>query len=334
MKIIISFIFFCVTLFASIAPIKSDFKSCFNKNSPSLVKFRGSYAIAVSSDRVLFFSKRYQRGYIKRDPFLGLYLFRYKKRLKAIKFYPFNQVRDDVGIIGKDRFAKAKIVSLSNGLDSFAKMNKNIKVNRLVSCVCCRAFGLSIGGRSFIDSDFILRFLDKKRVTYGDIGLKFIQRGSGIFVKERNPFFKYLQLRKGDKIILVDGKRYKSVSNLSKYILFLKPGKLIKIVYQRGKHRYKQIVKVKRKLYGGLIKQSYLRYIGLIVGHDLKIDRVVKNSLAYKLALKKGDKLLKINDKYINSYKDIKKALLSIKTKEIYLLFSRDDFQFFVHFRR
>ncbi len=334
MKIIISFIFFSVVLFASVGPIKSDFKACFNRYKISLVKFRGSYAVAVNNDKLLFFSKKYQKGYIKRDPFLGLYLFHLKKGVHPVKFYPFDRAKKEVGVIGKERFAKAKIVKLSNGLDSFAKMDKNIKPNRLITCVCCRAFGLSIGRKNFIDSDFILRFLDKKRVVYADMGVKFAQKGSNIFVKEINPFFKNLWLRAGDKIVLVDGKKYKNISILNKYILFSKPGKIIKIAFKRGKHIYKQNIKLKKRLSGGLLKQTYLRYIGLILGYDLKIHYIIKNSLALKLGLKKGDKLLKINDKFIYSYNDIQKVLSKIKKREIYLLFSRDDFQFFVHFRR
>ncbi len=334
MKLLVGFILFAITLFASINPIKSDFKACFNRYNLSLVKFRRSLAIAVGSHKLLFFSKKYQKGYIKRDPFLGLYLFRLKKRVNPVKFYPFVQAKNQIGIIGNNKFAKAKIISLSNGLDSFAKMDKNIKPNRLITCVCCRAFGLSIGGKSFIDSDFILRFLNKKKVIYADMGVKFIQKGSNILIKEVNPFFKNIWFKKGDKIISIDSKVYKNVSNLSKYILFSKPGKIVKIVYKRGKHIYKQNVRLKRKLSGGLIRRTYLRYIGLVMGYDLKIQYVIKNSLAFRLGLKKGDKLLKINDRFVYLYSDIQKVLSKIKKREIYLLFSRDDFQFFVHFRR
>ncbi len=70
------------------------------------------------------------------------------------------------------------------------------------------------------------------------------------------------------------------------------------------------------------------------MGYDLKIQYVIKNSLAFRLGLKKGDKLLKINDRFVYLYSDIQKVLSKIKKREIYLLFSRDDFQFFVHFRR
>jgi len=333
MKKIVSLLLFSVALFSA-TPIKSDFKACFHKYKKSFVKIGAKRGIAVSKHTVLLFSKRYIRGYIKRDPFLGLYLFKTKKTLTPIKFTDFSKVKKIVGIISKDSYDIAKITSFSNGLEKATKLDKHVASNTIVSCVCCRAFGIGKGKNSFIDSDFIIRFLDNKRVVYADIGAKFFQKGSGIFVKEVNPFFKGLRLLPGDKIISVDGKRFADVSSLSKYILFSKPNRIVSVVYKRGSKVYKQKIKLQRKIAGGLIGQTYLENIGLWVGYDLKIHYLKRNSLASKLGLKKGDKLLKINDKFIHSHRDIKRALLQIKTKEIHLLFSRNDFQFFVHFRR
>ena len=334
MKSLIGFIFFTLTLFASSTPIKSDFKACFNKSTPSFVKIRGKNTIAVSKHTVLLFSKRYLRGYIKRDPFLGLYLFKVKKALKPVKFVKFSKVKKSVAIIGKKDFDTAKIVTYSNGLDNPAKIDRFAKANKLIECVCCRAFGLSSGKNSFIDSDFILRFLKNRYVIYADAGVKLTQKRGHIFVKEINPFFKHLWLKKGDEIVLVDGKSFQNVGTLSKYILFSKPGKIIKIVYKRAGHLYKQHIKLQKKIAGGLVGQTYLESIGIILGYNLKIRYIKKSSLGYKLGLKKGDKLLKINDRYIHRYSEVRKVLSHIKKREIYLLFSRDDFQFFVHFRR
>jgi len=333
MRVAISLIFLATLLFSS-TPIKSDFKACFNKNIPSFVKIRGKNAIAVSKHKVLLFSKRYLRGYIKRDPFLGLYLFKIKKELKPVKFAQFSKVKKTVAVIGKKDFDIAKIVVYSNGLDNPAKIDKNTKANKLIECVCCRAFGLSRGKKSFIDSDFILRFLKHRYLVYSDAGIKLEQKRSHIIVKETNPFFKHLWLKKGDEIILVDGKSFKNVSALSKYILFSKPGKIIEVAFKRGKHTYKHKIKLQKKVAGGLIGETYLESIGIILGYDMKIRYIRKNSLAFKLGLKKGDKLLKINNNYIHNYSAVRKVLSSIKDREMYLLLSRNDFQFFVHFRR
>jgi len=333
MRAIISLIFFTTLLFSS-TPIKRDFKACFRKYKKSFVKIGAKRGIAVSKHTVLLFSKRYVKGYIKRDPFLGLYLFKVKKILKPVKFTKFSKVRKRVGVIRRSSFDTARIVSLSNGLEKSVEIDKNILPNTIISCVCCRAFGIGRGKNSFIDSDFIIRFLDNKRVVYADDGMSFFQKGSYIFVKGHNPFFKGLIAQNGDKVVLVDGKKFTNVSNLSKYILFSKIGKIVTFTLKRGKKVFKQRIKLKRKLTGGLIRQTYLESIGLWVGYDLKIHYIAKNSLGFRLGLKKGDKLLKINDKFIHSSRDIKKVLSQVNTKEIYLLFSRDDFQFFVHFRR
>jgi len=333
MRAVLSLIFLTTLLFSS-TPIKSDFKACYNRNISSFVKIREKNAVAVSKHTVLLFSKRYLRGYTKRDPFLGLYLFKVKKELKPVKFVKFSKVKKTVAVIGKKDFDTAKIVAYSNGLENPAKIDKNTKANKLIECVCCRAFGLSRGKNSFIDSDFILRFLKYKYPIYSDAGIKLEQRGSHIFVKETNPFFKHLRLKKGDKIIFVDGKSFKNVSALSKYILFSKPGKTIEVTFKRGKHTYKHKIKLQKKIAGGLIAETYLESIGIILGYDMKIRYIRKNSLAFKLGLKKGDKLLKINSNYIHKYTAVRKVLSCIKKREVYLLLSRNDFQFFVHFRR
>jgi C-terminal processing protease CtpA/Prc len=193
---------------------------------------------------------------------------------------------------------------------------------------------LSAGGKSFIDSDFILRFLNNKKVVYADCGLQFTQKGDKIFVKEINPFFHDYGIRVGDRILSVDGKTFEDVSLLSKYILFSKPYKKIDIKFQRKNRIFHKKIKLKRKLSGGVLGENYLAYIGLYLRYDLKVSYVSKGSLADKLGIKKGDKLLKINQTYIRSYPQVKKVLSKLSGKFVYLLFDRDDFQFFVHFRR
>lgn len=334
MKKVVVFVLFVAYLYAGVEPIKSDFKACFNKHYHSFVKIGSKTGVAVSKHKVLLFSKRYMRGYAKRDPFLGLYLFKRAKKLQPVKFIDFSKVRKNVGVIGNSDFDIAEITSFSNGLDIPAKLNKKVKPNRLIDCVCCRPFGLSRGGMGFIDSDFILRFLEKRRVTYADSGLKFEQKKSNIYIKEKNPFFKGLYIPVGSQVVKVDGKRYENVSSLSKYILFSKIGKVINITYKYGRKIHHQKIKLKRKITGGLISQTYLESIGLWINYKLRVAYVAKNSRAFKLGIKKGDKLIKINKHFIKSYPDIKKALLKIADRKIYLLLSRDDFQFFVHFGR
>ena len=335
-KTLLFFIFFTIFVYGDIQPIKSDFKPCFERTKKSFIKIRGRDFIAIKRDKAVIFSKRYIKGAIKSDPFLGLYLVKTKRTLTPITFSDFKELTNykTVSVTKKDGYRLVSVVSLGDPLESFAKLSKSVKANGVLESVCCKKFGITTGGKGFIDSDFINHFLKNKRVVYGDCGIEIVKKGKKFYVKEIDPFFGYLKLRVADEILTIDGKRFSTLTALEKYILFSKPGKVITIKYKRGKRIYMQKVKIRKRISGGLISGTYFERIGLFIGGDLRVKNILKGSLAYGLGLKKGDKLMKIDDSYIRRYKDINPVLSRVKKRVLYLLFSRDDFQFFVHFRR
>ncbi len=333
----IAFIFFAsVLLFADIQPIKKDFKACFKKSKTSFLKLSKRDFIAVGKHTAITFSRRYIRGYIKRDPFLGLYLIKVSKTLSPVRFVSFDKLDSTrvVATVDSKDYRLNRVVSFGNGLNEFAKLNKKVKSNSLIECVCCRDFGLSVGGKSFIDSDFILRFIKNKRVVYADSGLRFGQKGKKIYIKEINPFFHTYGINIGDRVVSIDGKSFDDVSLLSKYILFSDIGKTIDIKLARKKRVFHKKIKLKKRVSGGILGESFFESIGLYLRYDLKVSYVTKGSLVYKLGIRKGDKLMRIDQKYIHSYPQVKRVLSRLRSSEVYLLLSRDDFQFFVHFRR
>jgi len=246
---------------------------------------------------------------------LGLYLIYSKKELYPVKFTAFDKIKDNaiVAIMNKGNFLLNKIESFGNGLDILPRLKKKIVPNSLVECVCCRNFALTTNGRYFIDSDYIIRFLKNKKVWYSDSGLRFEEKNGKIFVKSRNPFFYGLHIRVGDEIVRVDSKD---------------------IVYKRAGKIFHQKIILKKRVGGGLLGDSFFQSIGLYLRYNLTISYIVKNSIAYTLGLKRGDRLLKINKYFTKTYKKTQSILSMIKRKKVYLLFSRDDFQFFVNFRR
>ncbi len=337
------FILFFATLlfwdtlsFAKAEPIKSDFKACYKKRLKSFTIIKGKQAVAVSKHKLLLYSRHYIKRYMKRDPFLGLYLIYSKKELYPMKFTAFEKIKDGdrVAVMNKRNFFLDSIKSFGNGLDILPKLQKKSSANSLVECVCCRSFALTTSGKNFIDSDYILRFLKNKKVTYSDSGLRFEEKSGKIFVKYKNPFFKGLHIKVGDEILKVNGKKFKNVAKLSKYILFLKNKKIISITYERFKKFFHQKIKLKRRVGGGLLGESFFETIGLYLRYNLTTSYIRKGSLAYRLGLKRGDKILKIDNSFVKSYKDIKPILSKMINKKVYLLFSRDNFQFFVNFRR
>ncbi len=329
-RLLALFCFIAVTLLAE--PIKSDFKACYKKSSSSFVKIKKNRAVVVKRGLALLYSRRYLKGYLKRDPFLGLYLFRVSKEIEPVRIKPLKEAKRVVAVLNEKEYKLNSIKGYANGLNVSATLKYPASANSLVECVCCSSFGLTTGGKKFIDSDFILHFLNKKRVVYGESGLRFIQKNGKIYVKEKNPFFKGNRLMIGDEIVSIDGKKFDNVSLLSKYILFSKPGTTIKIVYKRGKRELFQKLKLQKRVRGGLLGETFLENLGIYMNYHLKITWVKKGSLGFKLGLKKGDILLKIGKKYIYNYREIKRVLSTNREKVLYLLFSRDDFQFFVHF--
>ncbi len=331
--LLVSFALFC---FGAILPIRSDFKACFKRSKNSFVRVKKRDFIAVGKHKALIFSRYRIKDYIKRDPFLGLYLIKTKQSLTPISFTSFNQASNSkiVAVVNKKDYKLASIISADNALNYFARLSKDAKPNSLVECVCCREFGLSTGGKSFIDSDFILRFLKNKTVFYADSGLRFAQKGKKIYVKALNPFFQHFKIRVGDKIVSINGKTFSTVSSLNKFILFSKLNRVLTIKYRRYGRVFVQKIRLKRRISGGLLGESFFEYIGLYVRRDLRVSYVRKGSLAYKLGIKKGDKLMKIDDDFVKSFSHIKPLLSRLHKDEVYLLLERNGFQFFVHFRR
>ncbi len=335
-KKIVSVSFVSVLLFAEVKPIKKDFQACFKNSKKSFVKLSKKIFISVGKGMGITFSRYYIKNYIKRDPFLGLYLVKINKSILPVHFVSFDKLDNSkvVAVIDKKSYSLNHIVSFGNGLNHFAKLSKKVKPNSLIESVCCRNFGLSIGDKNFIDSDFILRFIKNKRVVYADSGLRFEQKGKKIYIKEINPFFHIYGINIGDRVVSIDGKSFNDVSLLSKYILFSDISKTIDIKLIRKKRVFHKKIKLKKRVSGGVLGESFLEYIGLYLKYNLKVSYVAKGSLAYKLGIQKGDRLMKINDDCIDSLFQTKKVLSKLKENEVYLLLSRNDFQFFVHFRR
>ncbi len=338
-KILILLLCFVQYLFSTgIEPIKQDFKACYKKNINSFVKIKDRYAIAVSKHKILLYSKKHLKNYIKRDPFLGLYLFYSKKEHKPVDFKSFSLKAickyKKIAVLNNKNYNLNEISNFGNGIDGFSILKKPVVPNSLIACVCCSNYGLSVGKNNFIDSDFILRFLKSKKIRYADSGLRFYQKNNNIFVKYKNPFFKHIYLHKNDEIISINNKKFENLNQLDKYILFLPIGSKIIVKYKRGKNIYAQIIKLKKRVSSEILGETFLETLGLYLKYNLKVSYVMKNSLMYKLGIKKGDKLLKINNYFIKSRKSIKKILTTMKRNRIYLLFSRNHFQFFVNFRR
>ncbi len=310
-----------------------NFKQCFNKNKDSVVYFKNVKAIAVTSHyAVSYQTKTPDAKYIKYDPYLGLYLFYSKKKLHPVKLKDTKSLAlgEWLASMSDDSMYIGNFAKRGSGLESFYEHNAKVEPNSMIVCLCCQVYGLGVGDNRFIPTKLIKRFLNAKEIFYGDIGARFAKRGKDIVVMRVDPFYPDNLLKIGDIIKKINGKKVKSLNDVKDVILFSKREDFVTLEFLRKNVLHKSKLKIYKRFGGGVLSDTFLERKGLFFDKDLKIKWINKNSYAQKAGLKIGDRLLQINQKNVKSEDDIKRVLSKVKTKDINLLFDRNDFQFFV----
>lgn len=321
-----------LTLFASPSEFTketiNDFESCQLKYQVSSVKVDKTQAFAINNEYVLFYSADEPKAkIIKRDPFLGLNLMKADKHFKHIfKFY--NNRPKKLAAVLPDSVLEGKMLQEQIGLNQLGKFSKQTKENAFISGTCCGLMGLSTGD-GIIDKAYLRYFLESKEIVYGDIGIR-VGDKKGVRVVEVNPFFENSPFLLDDVILYMDKKKSTSASQLSRDILFSKPGsKHHFLILREGKKLSVDAVFSKR-LSGGLVPDSFFGFFGLELDEHLF---VVKDNP--KFQIKKGDKLLFVMGKPVKTLAEIRHVLSlekSSKNKLVILLFKREGFDFFIHF--
>lgn len=332
MRLVISFVLLVQIAFSA-QFVYPDFKQCYNKNKKSFVYFGNLRAVAVGKHTAIAYSKtKPQTPFIKYDPFLNLYMFHTKQTLHPVRLKSTHSLKVGEWIAGMDEdslfvgnFAKSGDV-----LNSMYLQNTSLKPNSIISCLCCDIYGLGVGKGEFIGSEYIKRFMNSKKVFYGDIGARFIQKEGKLYINDIDPFYEKNPLKVGDEILAVNKKKISSLKRLNQAILFAKPKSIVTLKVKRGKKIAVYTLSVVARNGGGDIQDSFLEKKGLFFDKNMKIAKIQPNSFAAKQGLKKGDKLLQVNHKPTASIAVLRTILSGLKDKEFELLFDRNDFQFFV----
>ena len=305
---------------------KGGYNSCKSKIIDSKTIQNNSLFIPVSSYNRLVFSAKKPKGKIlKYDPFLSLYLVKSTKKFK----YPFkinNHLALGYASVNAKRSIEGKIIKQQIGLDSFAQFSDKITSPALLTNSCCSLEGI-VTSRGIIQKAYIERFLKAKDTRYSDIGIRVKDINHKVVVTRVN-IFKNIPLKKGDILISLNGKKIKNSASFMRKILFSKIGKRHLIKFKRLNKYKKVYIKSYTRYGGGYISDTFLENQGLYFSNDLVILKI--SDKFEKYGLKVGDRLLKINEKYIYSIEDLGSNLESFKQFSS-LLFERDDFQFFVN---
>jgi hypothetical protein len=314
-------------LFINLWACKGGYKSCRlkMKNSSSVVK--NTLQIPVLKNKLLIYSKETpNKKIIKYDPFLSLYLVEDKKHFK----YPFRinyKLSLGVASVNNKKATEGKIKKRQIGLNSFASFSEPVKAPSLLLNSCCALEGI-VTPDGIIEKDYIEHFLKTKNVVYGNIGIRVENKNKLVLVKYINPFIKNIPFKIGDSIVLYDGKKVKYASAFMKKILFSKIGSTHTLKIKRLNKFYTFKVKTIKRYGGGYLSDTFLEFKGLYLDKNLKLIKILKNSIRYGLHL--GDRLLKVNNIYIYNQSELRKNIPAFDDKAL-LLLERDNFEFFMH---
>ncbi len=259
-----------------------EFYPCYEKNKASFVYFGTLRAVAISEKYAIAYSKEKPTvPFVKHDPLSHLYLFESPTPLHLVKLKSTENLKlgEWLASIGDKSLYTGTLSHLGNQQGIFEFGINAPEVNTIITGLCCEMYGLGIGGKHFISSEMINKFVDTKNNPPID--------SSGTTASNQQP-----------KIQKTSSDKQKAVSTKEADM------------------------------------SDYLNSQGLFLTQDLIVTGAQEGTWAGKSGLKVGDKLLQINGEKVNTRVQASSYLLSLKQKEVPLLFERNKFQFFVTFVR
>ncbi len=128
-------------------------------------------------------------------------------------------------------------------------------------------------------------------------------------------------LRTMDYIISIDDKRVESYADIPKFVNLSKNDK-IKIKFLRGNETNEILTEL------AFDKNRGLSYIGVSPVYLPIVGGVISNTPAERIGLKKGDKIISIDNKSINFYSDISTTIKDKALKEIDIVYERKGIVF------
>ena len=231
-------------------------------------------------------------------------------------------------IVDKADYKEGRITKRQIGLDQFATFTSKVKTLAILTNSCCSLEGL-VTPRGIIEKVYIKRFISKKDIRYGDIGIRVKDTKKGIQVISYDPFMKNNPFKKGDYILSMDSKKVKYSSVLMRRILFSKIGSTHNLKVKRGKKVLKIKVKSQKRLSGGYKVETYIKKYGLTFDKNLYLIKIDKNKKDYGLKL--GDRILQANSRDVKNQLDFMKYISDFKFHATLLIERNKNFQFFVN---
>jgi len=302
-------------LFISVSLLFSNIL-CREKIEKELVLLEGGYpSWTVDRENLITFNPNLIKdtNFTKREPLLGLYLIKNRGGLVQKEKMLFRDIRNSFRFaIDDENYISGKLVKPQIGLE-FAEFSEYIEDNLMIISGCCVTAGLSIGGKKFIDANYIKHFIETDNAHLSDIGARFIEIDKRIFVKSVNPFFTDNPFLENDEILYIDNEPIQSIDKFLQNILFSPQNRVIDFEILRGNQLVEISVETSILKGGGFLSDTFLENIGVWLDESLFVTNVHKESAFAKKGLRNSYRLLSINGENLKNEDEIRKFLSSLK---------------------
>lgn len=140
-----------------------------------------------------------------------------------------------------------------------------------------------------------------------------------------HPEFEKYGLRSGDKILSIEGEKTLSALDVNKY-LFLREARVLEVEHQDGTIETITLPEgTDQMMFQKDIQMPFTPRYGNI------IDSVIENYPAHNIGLKKGDKIVEIDNVKINFWDDVQRVLKDKKNTDIIIKYKREDVESLVY---
>jgi len=251
----------------------------------------------------------------KRNPLLGLSIIHHKHPFVDRENVIFKKPRSHYRFaIDDEIYLEENVTKPQVGL-SFAEFSQPIPDNVIIIGGCCTTVGLSIGGKKFIDEEYIQGFIESENGHFADIGARFKDVNGTVIVDKVNPFFTDNPFLEGDKILYLDGEPVLNFDDFIKNILFSPIHRVVELEVLRDNDFVNLSVETDILKGGGLLSDTFLENIGVWFDEKLYVVNVHSKSEFAKKGLKNRYRLISINGKKFKNEEEIREFLSEQKNR-------------------
>ncbi|WP_305862480.1 DUF7488 domain-containing protein [Helicobacter cholecystus] len=329
-----------------------DFEICKKYYQVASKKIENSRVVLIEhGDKkfyIGFFSKAPKDVEIlKADPFVGLYAFPLtSKDAQTYMIMPLDDKALSLNMADlAEKYAeKGIVIEPQKGFLTYARFSAQTIPNSVISNICYQIYGIGMGDNLFIDSQYLLRFIEQEEPYYGDIGVRLYMPNKNhphdvLKVEYVDPFFPNVPFLKDDEILSINNKEFKDYYDFEWYVANLEEHSTANVRIRRADKIETFSIKVSRRYGGFLLPDRFFERIGITLNDELMITAIDPKFQALQQGLLVGDRILWINNKKIlnpnekTQSKEVEKRLRFLLTEAVKLgrldiLISREGFQF------